>query len=55
VVRGNVENTLAVHFADRVAVYADTETYRQAAGGTVPRRVLLNVLGLGGSVAIRSL
>jgi hypothetical protein len=55
VVRGNVENTLAVHFADRVAVYADTETYRSAVGGVVPRRVLLNVLGLGGSVAIRSL
>ncbi|MEU0644703.1 hypothetical protein [Streptomyces umbrinus] len=55
VVRGNVENTLAVHFADRVSVYADTETYRSAVGGVVPRRVLLNVLGLGGSVAIRSL
>ncbi|WP_151480904.1 hypothetical protein [Streptomyces albicerus] len=55
VVRGSVENTLAVHYADRVAVYADTDTYRTAVGGVVPRRVLLNVLGLGGSVAIRSL
>ncbi|MFH8464348.1 hypothetical protein [Streptomyces sp. NPDC017991] len=55
VVRGNVENTLAVHFADRVAVYADTDVYRASAGGIMPRRVLLNVLGLGGSVAIRSL
>ncbi|MFJ8936857.1 hypothetical protein ACIRL0_14285 [Streptomyces sp. NPDC102365] len=55
VVRGNVENTLAVHFADRVAVYADTDSYRLSVGGVMPRRVLLNVLGLGGSVAIRSL
>lgn len=55
VVRGNVENTLAVHYADRVAVYADTDTYRTLVGEEMPRRVLLNVLGLGGSVAIRSL
>jgi hypothetical protein len=55
VVKGNVESSLAVHFADRVAVYPDVGEYLSEGGLRRPHRVVLNVLGLGGSVAISSL
>ncbi|MGY6026902.1 hypothetical protein [Streptomyces spinosirectus] len=48
VVKGNVENSPAVHFAEQVRVHVTPPTDAE-------RRVLLNVLGVGGSVAIRSL
>ncbi|MFF4502294.1 hypothetical protein [Streptomyces sp. NPDC001401] len=55
VVKGNVENAPAVHFADRVAVYPNEREYLDGGGLRQPQRVVLNVLGLGGSVAISSL
>lgn len=55
VVKGNVENSPAVHFADRVAVYPNEREYLNDAGLRQPHRLVLNVLGLGGSVAISSL
>jgi hypothetical protein len=54
VVKGNVANALAVHFADQVRVYATTEIYVDEAWPELPRRVQLNVIGVGGTVAIRS-
>lgn len=48
VVKGNVENSPAVHFAERVRVH-------ERPPENVERQILLNVLGVGGSVAIRSL
>ncbi|MFI1394062.1 hypothetical protein [Streptomyces sp. NPDC020681] len=48
VVKGNVENSPAVHFAERVRVHVTPP-----AGSD--RQIVLNVLGVGGSVAIRSL
>ncbi|MFD5402466.1 hypothetical protein [Streptomyces griseorubiginosus] len=55
VVKGNVANSLAVHFADQVRVYATTDIYADDAVRTrTPRRILLNVIGVGGTVDIRS-
>ncbi|MFI6246793.1 hypothetical protein [Streptomyces sp. NPDC051016] len=54
VVKGNVANALAVHFADQVRVYATTEIYLDEALPDWPRRIQLSVIGVGGSVAIRS-
>jgi hypothetical protein len=54
VVKGNVANALAVHFTDQVRVYATTEIYADEAWPELPRRVQLNVLGVGGTVVIRS-
>ncbi|NGO14765.1 hypothetical protein G5C60_46045, partial [Streptomyces sp. HC44] len=55
VVKGNVENAPAVHFADRVPVYPNERAYLNDGGARQPHRLVLNVLGLGGSVAISSL
>ncbi|MGC0338396.1 hypothetical protein [Streptomyces sp. SLBN-8D4] len=57
VVKGNVDGTRAVRFAEQVAVYASVEDYLQMDHGGLrrPHRVVLNVLGLGGTVAVRSL
>ncbi|MFJ8106970.1 hypothetical protein [Streptomyces sp. NPDC096132] len=56
VVKGNVAGALAVHFADQVRVYATTDIYAgEAARTDMPRRVLLNVSGVGGTLDIRSL
>jgi hypothetical protein len=55
VVKGNVENSRAVHFAERVAVYPNEREYLDDGGPRQPHRLVLNVLGLGGSVAITSL
>ncbi|MEU8752584.1 hypothetical protein [Streptomyces chartreusis] len=55
VVKGNVESTLAVRFAERVVVYGTEDEYLDHGGLRRPHRLVLNVLGLGGSVAVRSL
>lgn len=57
VVKGNVESTRAVRFVEQVVVYADVDEYLQYESGGLrrPHRLVLNVLGLGGAVAIRSL
>ncbi|MGI5457288.1 hypothetical protein ACQEWB_29800 [Streptomyces sp. CA-249302] len=57
VVKGNVESTHAVRFAERVVVYADVDQYLDLDSGAQrrPHRMVLNVLGLGGAVAVRSL
>ncbi len=55
VVKGNVENSRAVHFADRVAEYPNEGEYMNQGGLRQPHRVVLNVLGLGGSVAVSSM
>ncbi|MFE5819803.1 hypothetical protein ACFQ6S_41125 [Streptomyces sp. NPDC056479] len=57
VVKGNVEGTHAVRFAEQVVVYADVDEYFHfdANGLRRPHRMVLNVLGLGGAVAVRSL
>ena len=55
VVKGNVESSLAVHFADRIAVYPNVDEYLSEGSLRHPHRLVLNVLGLGGSVAISSL
>jgi len=54
VVKGDVANTLAVHFADQVRVYATTDIYADQGRSELPRRIQLNVIGVGGTVAIRS-
>ncbi|RMB87819.1 hypothetical protein [Streptomyces shenzhenensis] len=54
VVKGDVTNALAVHFADQVRVYATTDIYADEARTELPRRIQLNVIGVGGTVAIRS-
>ncbi|MFF0220744.1 hypothetical protein [Streptomyces sp. NPDC004629] len=54
VVKGDVANALAVHFADQVRVYATTDIYADEARSELPRRIQLNVIGVGGTVAIRS-
>ncbi|MFG2746090.1 hypothetical protein [Streptomyces chartreusis] len=54
VVKGNVANAPAVQYADQVRVYATTEIYAHEARSELPRRIQLNVIGLGGTVAIRS-
>ncbi|MFF7103463.1 hypothetical protein ACFY9X_25100 [Streptomyces nigra] len=54
VVKGNVANALAVHFADEVRVYATTDIYAVEARSELPRRIQLNVIGVGGMLAIRS-
>lgn len=48
VVKGNVENSPAVHFAEQVRVHMTPPEGSE-------RQIVLNVLGVGGSVAIRSL
>ncbi|MFI6545437.1 hypothetical protein ACIBO9_19560 [Streptomyces prunicolor] len=57
VVKGNVESTRAVRFADQVIVYADVDEYLRVDSGGPRRthRMVLNVLGLGGAVAVRSM
>ncbi|MFD9001391.1 hypothetical protein ACFV0T_10535 [Streptomyces sp. NPDC059582] len=57
VVKGNVEGTRAVRFAEQVVVYADVDEYLHFDSGGLrrPHRIVLNVLGLGGAVAVRSL
>ncbi|NNN35266.1 hypothetical protein HLK59_33860 [Streptomyces sp. S3(2020)] len=57
VVKGNVESTRAVRFAERVTVHATLEEYLRVdrEDPRRPHRMVLNVLGLGGVVAIRSL
>jgi hypothetical protein len=57
VVKGNVENTRSVRFAEQVVVYADVDDYFHFDSGGLrrPHRLVLNVLGLGGAVAVRSL
>ncbi|NUP14591.1 MAG: hypothetical protein HOZ81_00480 [Streptomyces sp.] len=57
VVKGNVEGTRAVRFAEQVVVYANVDEYLQSVGGASsrPHRMVLNVLGLGGAVVVRSL
>ncbi|MEW2569563.1 hypothetical protein [Streptomyces sp. NPDC047070] len=55
VVKGNVESSPAVHFADRIAVYPNVAEYLSEGRPRYPHRLVLNVLGLGGSVAISSL
>ncbi|WP_210593854.1 hypothetical protein [Streptomyces sp. GESEQ-35] len=54
VVKGNVANAPAVHFADQVRVYATTDIYVDEARAELPRRIQLNVIGVGGTVTIRS-
>ncbi|MFE6177369.1 hypothetical protein [Streptomyces sp. NPDC056464] len=54
VVKGNVANAPAVQFADQVRVYATTDIYAVEARSELPRRIQLNVIGVGGTVAIRS-
>lgn len=57
VVKGNVDSTRAVRFAEQVVVYADVDEYFHfdRNGLRRPHRMVLNVLGLGGAVAIRSM
>ncbi|WP_328424319.1 hypothetical protein [Streptomyces sp. NBC_00443] len=54
VVKGSVANAPAVQFADQVRVYATTDIYADEARSELPRRIQLNVVGLGGTLAIRS-
>ncbi|WP_158694419.1 hypothetical protein [Streptomyces canus] len=57
VVKGNVESTRAVRFAEQVPVFADVDEYRHSVSGGLrrPHHMVLNVLGLGGAVSVRSM